>query len=556
MPSPELKWIEMVDFGEGIFSNNNLAGGINVTSDNPCKAQEAGTYRCISLPTGGLGPLPRRTEDFGLSTNPGPAATDITVSGMSTWGRVRPTTPADVDNSSRYEVHLNLYWEEPDGGGAFDLSYAWVRENQFVTAKGTEIISTGTELGVITNLPRFSYFSKTRLNTATPTSPGVPVMVLVGLLVGSDLLPVSLSFPSSITPATNSTEQIGTLNDPYVIGVGHQGRIVLAKRIDYDHGQDALLDSDENLVWTAVNDNTLSSATPAVFVPEVDAYITDMCSMSANQLFVIKTIGGGYVLQGDLDDVTVLRLPNLMCPDGAPTVRGTNTAKGFVYSAGYNGLYIWNGGDQATQISQQLDGEAFIAGQGTTNRGHGGQCDRWMNLIIAPRNWVWQSEENRQGWWRLENPDDLLIRLWSTTADASRLVGVESTFQDDDLFMHQWDYNDLAYSWSWKSHPLWISRDKYMEVRQGVIALQGTGSVTVTLIDEEGNESPKTIAVDSTTIANYRWDIGSDAQNLIVQIEAEGTLDDVTGLPIAEAPLVHRMFLGYREAQHLRNSGA
>ena len=540
----ELQWIEMTDFSPGIWSNNNLAGGLNVTSDNPCKAQPLNTYRCRALPTGGLGPLPRLKASYGLTTIPAATAgTVFKVVGFNTWGRI-----IDVPNTSSlgFEAHVMLYRQQPNGVN-FDASLTWLRERLFNVTPSTETIHNTTLVATGTSAGRYTYFLKTRMNPALPDTLGSPVMVCVSSRIASNDIRVARAWPDPAAPTTNATVVIGSAADAYVIAAAHQGRIVLGKWYNYAHGLTADLITNENLLWTDTNDNSLVSAIPAQFVPELDQSISDMCPMSANQLVVIKFYGGGYVLQGDLSDTTVVQLPNLPCPDGSDYVRGVNTAKGFVYSGGPSGMYLWNGGDGAECISTQLDGN-FAVGSGFVS-GANGQCDRWMDLVLVPQNWVWDAGAATPAWWRIEDDTVVNIRYWSTVAQNSQAIGATSSFTTaSPLFMHYFKYNELAHSWSWQSHPLWLAPPtNRMEVRQLLMAVQGFGTFTITFTDEFGGTATSTVTVASNTIVNVRANVSLDAQNLMVRIQASGSVADVP----AEAPKLHRMYVGYRSAQHL-----
>lgn len=548
----DLQWIEFTDFSSGIYSNNNLAGGVQVTATNPAMASPTNTYRCRSLPTGGLGPLPRMKEAFTLTTPPGtPVTPDDTyiVNGLGTWGQAIGTTNADTDEDHRIEVHLLLSYNETVAGHRA----AWVREHIYDTTPVTEIIYADDDTASDPVQYQFAYFLKTRMNPpADVADPGELVMVCVYTPPSQDVF-INRAMPDPATPtATGSIELIAGDTEIYRKAVAHQGRVVVGKFAIYGRGDDTTNSSNENIVYTDVNTYDTSLTEPQVYVPEIDQNISDWASMTANQLIVVKDLGGGYILQGDLDDVTVVRLPNLMSPDGSATVCGTQTPRGWVYSAGDRGLYIWNGGDQAEPISTQLDGREFT-GNGVETAGHAGSCDRWLDLLLVPQLWVCDLES--RGWWRLDDPDAYPspMTFFSTSKYRQQMISARQTITDppvadgDDDAFYLWEYGDLAHTWSWQSHPVWISQNRYMEMREGTIALQGHGAVTVTLTDQEGNISDQTFAIDSDSIRNFRWNIALVAENLTVRIEAQGEVDGVA----AEAPLVHRMFLGYRTAQHL-----
>lgn len=552
MPRADLQWIELTDFSPGIWSNNNLAGGLNVTSTNLAYASPANTFRCRSLPTGGLGPLPRRKEDFALTDPPGAdATTTFRVCGLDTFGGIFADPLTDTDSDHRAEIHLALdYYEIPND----DRFLVWVRETIYNDTPATETILTRTFNNTgSSGTPRFAYFNTTRLRTSSPDQPGWPVTTLHWAnnpIGGSDDNRISRAFPDPDAPTTNATEVIGVETEAYTIAVTHQGRVVLGKFLSFDRGVDTGIFTNENFVWTNVNLPTLSTSTPAVFVPELDQSISDLASMSANALFAVKQLGGGYVMQGDLDDVTVVQLPNIMCPDGGDYVRGANTPIGYIYSAGDAGLYVWNGGDSAKPVSAQLDGQCFTGG--ITIDGANGQCDRWQDLFLAPRNWV--MDLNTQGWWQLDDPDDIELRFWSTSRYHSQTYGAPSSFAPTGTAFSLYEMDDLAYTYIWQSHPIWISRDKRMEVRQGVIALQGHGQVTVTVFDptDDSRTSVEIIDVDDDFIRNYRFDVSLDAENLCIRLESSG--DNGSGPGSYEAPLIHRAFFGWAEAQHLGNA--
>ncbi len=552
MPAPaqsDLQWIELVDFSQGVFGNNELAGGVQVTSTNPAIAQTTNTYRCRSLPTGGLGPLPRRQENFALTDPPGSDANaSYRVCGFNTWGNVLTVDVTETDQTTRVEIHMALDYYEPSTDDRF---LAWVRERIFDTTPTTEVLLSRSFLNVGNGgTARYAYFLKTRMLLSVPTNPGQPVMVLIWALNpigGSDDNRISRAHPNPTTPTSNTPVVVGAETEAYTAAVAHQGRIALGKFLAYNRGVDTILFTNDNLVWTNVNLNTLSTTVEAVIVPEVDQTISDIASMSANTLLVIKDLGGGYVLQGDLDDLTVVRLPNIISPDGGQVVRGCNTPIGYVYSAGDAGLYVWNGGDASEPISNQLDGQ--FATSDITRDGANGQCDRWGDLLLVPRNWV--MDLTSKGWWRIEDPDDFEVRFWSTAAFDSQTYGAPESFTPTGTAFALWERDDLAYSWSWQSHPLWVSRDHYLDTRHAIVAVQGHGSVTITLVNEDGDTDVNIIAVDSAVIRNVRFNTTLQAENLQIRIEAEGHVDPDDTAATSEAPLVHRLFVAYKEASHL-----
>jgi hypothetical protein len=536
--SPDLEWVEFTDFSPGIFNNTRFAGGVNVNSMNPAMAQEADTYRCRSLVTGGLGPLPRLNKSFRLTTIPdGGNGHTYRVPGLGTLGQVFAETNATTDPAHRVEIHVPVNWYD-DGTERM----RWIRERIYDTTKSTETLGTRNYV-TATNAPgRYVPILKTRMWPTDTLQPGLPVMVFIWV---SNSLPLTSdgqarmyrAHPDPATPTTNSTLIVGQESSgiAYTAAVAHQGRIVLGQYLLYQRGVETNLVTNSNLVWTEVNSNALASTVPTVFAVEYDQFVTDMGSMTANELLVILSYGGGYIVSGDLDDPTLIHLPNIASPDGANYVKGCNTAIGYVYSAGPSGLWVWNGGDDATHLSPQLEGNSFLPGAG----GGEGQCDRWMDLVLAPSNWVLDTAT--RSWWRIEDPDIVDIHYWSTSKYRSQTYGSTGTFTDaEPEFLHMFEYRHPAYSYSWKSQPLWLSRDRTVVLRDFVCALSGQGSVKFTFTNERGDTQVLTFPVNHTNIRNYRATMNLKSDNWTMHIESTGFVESDD----KPAPLMHRCYVG------------
>ncbi len=548
----DLQWLEFVDFSPGIFSNNLLAGGVQVTATQPAIASPTNTYRCRAIPTGGLAPLPRMKQAFALTTPPGtptnPANTWL-INGLGTWGQPFGSSAANTDSAHRIEVHLLLSYTT--AGTPNVQTATWIREHIYDTTPSTEIIYTDTDALTGQVGYQYAYFLKTRMATlANVLNPGELVMVAVYSPPDQNLF-INRAAPNPATPTTATTIQLMAGDTAiYRKAEAHQGRVVVGRFAIYGRGLNTTASVNEDILYTDVNQPTTSLTTPQVYVPEIDQNISDFASMTANQMIVVKDFGGGYVLQGDLDDVTVVRLPNLMSPDGSPTVHGTQTPRGWVYSAGDRGLYIWNGGDQSEPISTQLDGEAFVPA-GVEVNGHAGSCDRWLDLLVAPDLWTYDLEQ--KGWWRLDDTTSYPtpMMFFSSSKYRGQMVSARQSFTTTNTHaFYLWEYDDLAYTWSWQSQPLWITQDKYIDTREGVIAIQGAGTVTVTLTNEAGTSQANVITVSTAgAIRNFRFNTSMQAENLTVRIQASGNTGGGAGT--AQAPIVHRLFLGYRTASHL-----
>jgi len=197
-----------------------------------------------------------------------------------------------TSTTHRIEVHLLVTYAVSAGGGNYDNTAVWLRERLFDSSPSTETIYTDTATTTTAVGYLYAYFLKTRMLPSSPDDPGVPVMVCVWTS-DDQQLHINQVFPDPADPGNTGTIVLGSAATVFRRAVAHQGRVVLGEYINYAHGDDAAVSTDENVLWTDTNDNTLVTSTPAVFVPEVDHSISDLSSMSANQLLVVKRIGGG-----------------------------------------------------------------------------------------------------------------------------------------------------------------------------------------------------------------------------------------------------------------------
>jgi hypothetical protein len=547
MTSPVLEWIEFGDFSPGIFNNNRFAGGVNVNSMNPCMAQETHTYRCRSLVTGGLGPLPKRKKQFSLTSGPSGSHT-FNVVGLGTVGMARPDNVFATNNDHRVEVHLGIHWGDPASGGTH--RFRWLRENISESPSSTtQILARNYSTALYESGSRMAYIHHARMNLENELLPGrvVSVMTWQAIPLGSgadsstNQARISHAFPdptSAATSSTISTKQIGNALHSYTISTTHQNRVVLGRYDIYRRGDDMSVATNANFLWTSPNVNTLGFEDPTAFAVEYDQTITDLGTMTANELLVILQYGGGFIVSGDVDDPTVISLPNIAGPDGAKWVKGCNTAIGYVYSAGDAGLYVWNGGDDAQPISTQLEGTSFTNWDTEWVDTPQGRTDRWIDLVLAPHNWVYDTQSN--GWWRLEDPSVADIRMWSTAKYRGQAYGTESTYTNaSPNFLHMWEYGDPATNYSWKSHPLWITNDRSMNLRELVVAVSGHGTLTFTFENERGDTVSQVFTFNHTNMRQYRTTLQLRSDNFTMRIQAQGATDK-------PAPLMHRCYVGYQ----------
>lgn len=565
MTGPNIEWVAITDFSPGIWSDVRQFAGGGETRAPLGAASPDNTYGCRSLASGALGPMPARTNTIDFTDFPNSGNTHrYYITGMNAnLGYIIPTT--GTTSAERTAVHLGLLHIH-----ATERDYRWMRHRLYDSAASPEIELIGTAQttsgeSATSVEPRQASIFTTRMNTTTPTSPGRPVTVHVWTgkpLEVADLDRLAAVHPAEATPTTNAVADIGATQRDYFRAIGHQNRVVMLQYVNYSVGSGgAQVSTIDNWWYTDPNDNSLTNSVADFFTVENPTSIADMGSMTANELIVIKSQGGGFVVRGSIEDPTVINLPNLYSPlDGFEAVfRGVNTNAGFMYSGGHGGVYLWDGGERSVDVSANLDGafwwkdidskysdmNRWLEGQG--------QAAQWHDLTVLPRLWCW--DNNTGGWWRLENPadidadDDLLPIHASVSNYFGRLYLSRWTVTEaapEYLYVYQPDVSREDYSW--ESQPLPPKENRHMQAREVVVVASGaTQTVTVTVTNEAGTNDTASWTLNSTNPTVLRSPIKIEGRDLRVKIAVDGTGSSNVGA------IVHEIRLGVYDSQHIPN---
>lgn len=539
MASTDLKWLLLNDFSPGIRHRTLFQGSTTSPSPAPGVATEDNTYRCIALPGGGLGPLPKRVEDYQRSSNL--EATEPThghyyVSGFYVAG---PLSPSNAGTGTE-EFHVAYEWVNPAGT---DRKYKWERVRRFDGTGGGAGLDAIKDLSsnnasLLADQWNPTLFATTRGHNTTPSDPGFPIVVAAWHdPQGGGILRFVSAFPTpTVAGAPTNTEfDISTTIPAHILV--HQARIVLLGVTAYNHGSPGSWSTNEDLYWTVVNDpDTFSSATASVFVPENPSGYGAFLPMSANELLLIKQAGGGLTINGDLDDPTVINLPNIT-PTGTFLTIPTHSPVGVVYGSALGGVWAWSGGDTSVKLSNYLEDDFFdLLLKASVTQGNRARFERWYDWVLTSNNWLYDTVS--ESWWRIEDPDDIQIMWWSGHPLGVGMFGAIPEFSNaSPEHIYRWYRSTPSSSYSWQSHPIWESVEREIQVRQVVLIAQGTGTITVTLTGVSGTQS-KAFALSSNTPVMLRENFGLRSQNVQVRIESAHTS---TGA----APIVNQLKIGY-----------
>jgi hypothetical protein len=287
---------------------------------------------------------------------------------------------------------------------------------------------------------------------------------------------------------------------------------------------------------------------------------TSWASITANQLLLIKG-RGAVLITGSMEAPTVVALPKVT---GNATGLGAMSTLGYVYPTAKGSVYSWDGGDTSLNMSPFLDVGFCDYDDAAKRKGHTGSCEAWNNYVLMPNEWV--LDERTSAWWRLSDPEqetgfDNRIRYWDVPAgqvfnNTDAVYGVVGKYQEsDEGVICRLEADTLAPTYYWRSAPLVLSPDRFIQLREIGLTFQGRGLVHVDIFrDEASDDGPiGTFVFDESASGNetvthvVRETGGFTMRSFNVRIRAyshDGT---------SEAPTVYALNFGYFEKQHIPN---
>lgn len=390
--------------------------------------------------------------------------------GYTTAGRA--TVTADGDTSFR-----PLWFYPVTVASASTPWFRWGAGNRWLNGA---FIDAGGEMG-LANDP---------VSPHAVYSPGIGLKGLGTCVIGMEFIQNSATFAAMPMPtilgrwlfhysergnvpqnAIYSDISGGPINPSFIIQ--HQGRILIADKrrtgggyassassMDHGYMDDMLFYSDaylptQNFMASPglAADKGQANAAYGEFVqttqevynklPVADDAVTGIGTIGVitiDQLLVVKHVGGGAAVSGDLDNPTIHRLPYIESTGGV-VCKGVSTPIGFVYGSD-NGIFAWQGGDSTQKLSPQLDGFFWdhVAGDANYEKYSAcrGRMGHWNDLVLVPNNYVYDIE--KQSWWRLAV--QTLAPIESTTTAPYNCYDVD---QDGTLYAFPYRHSAPRY---------------------------------------------------------------------------------------------------------------
>lgn len=553
MAASDLEWVTINNFRPGIahIPGTNLPIGTAV---------EDGTYGCIANGSGALAPAPAATRIWTapeLGFDPDSLVNDLYVCGFRTIApvfRLSGNEQAQGPNRNVTEFWVGFQWfDRPETATfankvvyrfrRFDDSPTWSE----IKANTVELNANQLAQGLS---PALCWFASTVTNEDDQTQVGLPI-------VAFNFQEMNYYWPSWSAQNQNVTGDIPAptpdIGAPPVKMVAHQGRVALFPLSFYPHGDNqSVVVTGEAFYWTKVNKITEvaeSAGSPMGFYDgrfqsEDPTGWSCIVSITANEFFLMKARGGATVIRGDLDDPTVINLPNVVgC--GFAENQGTPSPVGLVYCTENGGVYTWQGGDTSEHISPNMEDsfwEPIVDPDGDFYRSPSNNSS-WRSWVVIPNGWLFDTDHG--GWWRYGDPDMPVFAWHDTDVSGRWLYAATPRFTPNDTsIIWEFDRRVLRNDYSWKSHPMFTSMDRQFEAREIVLSSVGHGEVKITVHTKDGQKKQVKFEVDNDYPESARLNLSVKGTHLQVQIESQGFEGH-------EAPVVHEVRMGVQPRERI-----
>lgn len=539
----EYKWIELSDFTAGLY-NYSAIGGSDPNVPGPKGAAHPDhTWACISLPQGGLGPLPKMVQTYSWPSSFNTGGTTYVVGLL---------IHDELANGDTEAVIIGEY----DNGA----NHSWIASSFILeTLVDTPIVSTteASAAGIFGS----PYPQLTRMAASAPTTtPGNPVVVFPS---GGPAQPTTdgqvyvypdPSSPTSYTPLaliTSGSSVAGQI-------ICHQSRVVVLSGITYPYPAGGGFETNEQINFTDPPNSAVLGFQQTVLAAEEPYGYGAAGSISAGELFLVKKRGGAIVVTGDIFSPNVTFLPGVQ-PTGGIYGNAASGMAGLFYCSMNNGAWMWNGGNTAVKVSTQLDDLFFLPPEFATmqsnNYGFYARCIG--DKVYFSNNMVY---DVRQGsWWRyypqLSNGGADLF--WIQEVDGPEIYASQLSFPHTNKnFLYRFDQATPTTSWQWQSLPIKLTTNRLIEPRQVVVRASTNGNpvCTVEVAFFQGTNFVGSVTTPSGSFgpapSNVRMPVGAVSAGSVPFTASDLTVRIIASGGTGAAPNVHAVELGYQVRQH------
>lgn len=555
MPNDNLQFLKINDFSPGIMQKLNRLSGDTMTY--PVGAADAtNTFRCIALPGGGLGPLPKQGTSY-TRTGGNPTATvtigkiynqRFTISGAHIAGPIFGS--GDNLGFTKQELHIAYEYGANVSGTQYTRKYQWERHRLWESTPTVDSLvgyATTDDSPLTTLQMRPTWFHTYRADNSSATAIGAPLVVAGWYAAGGGLTQRFWdTFPDPAALGSIGVKSISTKNPEGIFG--HQGRSVELDQNSWTHGGAGTWSFNEQVFYTSVNLATLTSSVAAVWGQEDCQGFGAFASMNASEMMAVRIGYGGYIIRGDLDNPTILFVPGIP-GTGNTRHNAAITPIGLVYGSRNGGLWAWAGGDTAELLSPQLENNFWQPSDGVGDFvDYAGKMAFWKEWVLTPDNWLY--DIRTKSFWRLDDPSVISIYHWLQNTDSHVMYGCPRDIGDSAPSLYNWNANNPATSYSWESQVLPLGDYKTAQPREVLICAQGVGTVAFTV---SGYTADGTLQTESHTLsftstarpAYQRCTIGN------FKAITHCRLKLVSTATAAQTPVIYEAQIGFYPDAHL-----
>lgn len=565
-PASDLQWLDLSDFTAGIYDYSAVSNvGANVPPPNGA-ADVVGTFSCIGLPQGGIGPLP------------GVTGTYIWPANNST------TTPSFITGAL---IHDEL--GTGDTEGVFICCYDDGTTHSFQGISYILETATATQIVLVTGSTAVGFFGSpypemTRAQTGTSTV-GTNIIPAIVWPAGPPELPAGTTqvymYPDPAGQPTPSYTPRGLItgapgSQTSVAGqlVVHESRIFIFAATNYGWPGGTTFFTNENINFTDPPTSVTLGNQQNVLFTEAPYGYGAAGSISAGELFLVKKRGGGIVLQGDINtNPSSTQLPGVTST-GNFFGRGASTPIGFVYGALDKGMWSWNGSNTSQKISNQLDDSFYLPAEFNTTflgNNYGFYVAQFGDWIYTSNNYLYDTKTN--AWWRYfpSSGQASLFGVtgnnlfWVQPVNGNFVYGVVFSFTNSaKTFMYRFDPTSPTQNWQWQSLPIRLTQNRQVIVREVVVRASSnslnTGSqIKVTVLHRGTIVGSVTTPSAANTIGPspvmIRMPIGAVSAGS-TPFSGEDITIRVNGIGNGgAAPTLHSVTLGWEQIEKMPTTG-
>ena len=536
------QWLHIDDFSPGCFDPSNASNQSPVTNQPLGAADITGTFACSVIKGGSLGPLPSIQDGLPFSDYGGlqGASTDAFLVGFIITPQL---------NDGNYEI-ITIF--EMDDGTTHYVVAASYEPGETVNLISGPTNNSDSVPGIF-GAPYPAFTRANADGSAGPPPPGPLLVFPMAIATDSSGTGGHLWIYPELDDPTAYTAQDLIVSDSSITGqlITYGDRIICIVGVDYDWPSGGGINTNENFNYTDPPESTEYGNQQTIFSPEEPWGYGAWGSQSVGELLLIKKYGGAVLLNGDINvPSSVIPLPGVESV-GDFVGRAAATPIGLIYCAQNRGAWLWNGGNTAQKISQNISDDFFdLQTDEIESNNYGFFVEHWQKWIMFSGN-VWLDTDTNS-WWNFYPKDGTTIgtlvgrdMFWyCLTRNGSQLLAAPLRLNSNtDKVWSLIDNTVPSYTYQWQSLPIHVTdnADRVVDIRQIIVRCSdpsNTGLATITVSTPNGSWSSASVAADNPIGLNptiLRFNVGLGAQGLqdvVIQVLAE---NDGAGAPIIES---------------------